>query len=97
MNQRRRYHLSQISLRLMALRVNVCQFKHDELTIQEALSGRPTPDSGQALDEAFDEIQNSINHTHDLLEALAHVTGDSEVVRVDGGRCQEQQRAESRA
>jgi hypothetical protein len=60
----------------MALRVNVCQFKHDETTIQVALSGRQAPESGQALDEAFCEIQDSINHTHELLEALAQVTGE---------------------
>ncbi|WP_223453760.1 MULTISPECIES: hypothetical protein [unclassified Pseudomonas] len=95
MIQRRRYYLSQISLRLVALRANVSQFKHDELSIQKALSGGQVPDSGQALDHAFDEIRESIDHTQALLEALAEATGDSEVVRMNNERQQENQRAGS--
>jgi hypothetical protein len=77
MVQRRRYHLSQISLRLVALRANVCQFKHDEFAIQQTLHGEQAPESGQVLDQAFDELRESINHTEELLAALAVATGEN--------------------
>lgn len=86
MVQRRRHHLSQLSLRLMALRAHVCEFKHDELVIRRTLSGGPALDGGQALDHAFDEIRDSINHTQALLEALAEATGNEEVVRISDER-----------
>jgi hypothetical protein len=73
MVQRRRYHISQISLRLEALRANVCQFKYDEFALQQTLRG----EHEQALDQAFDELRESINHTEDLLVALAAATGES--------------------
>jgi hypothetical protein len=77
MIQQRRYHLSQISLRLEALRANVCQFKHDEFALQQTLRGEQAPESGQVLDQAFDELRESINHTEELLNAVAKVTGES--------------------
>lgn len=86
MVQRRRHHLSQLSLRLMALRAHVCEFKHDELVIRHTLSGGPAPDGGLALDHAFDEIRDSIDHTQELLEALAEATGNAEVVRISDER-----------
>ncbi|MCX7078070.1 MAG: hypothetical protein NTV76_01715 [Pseudomonas sp.] len=94
MVQRRRYHFSQISLRLVALRANVSQFKHDELSIQKALSGGHMTESGQALDHAFDEIRESIDHTQALLEALAQATGDTEVMRMNNEPRQESQSAQ---
>lgn len=86
MVQRRRHHLSQLSLRLMALRAHVCEFKHDELVIRRTLSGGPAKDGGQALDHAFDEIRDSINHTQKLLEALAEASGNVEAVRISDER-----------
>ncbi|VVO26081.1 hypothetical protein [Pseudomonas fluorescens] len=86
MVQRRKQHLSQLSLRLMALRAHVCEFKHDELVIRRTLCGGPAADGGQALDHAFDEIRESINHTQALLEALADATGNAEVVRTSDER-----------
>jgi hypothetical protein len=77
MFQRRRYHLSQISLRLEALRANVCQFKYDEFALQQTLRGEQASENGQALDQAFDELRESINHTEELLAALATATGES--------------------
>lgn len=70
MVQRRRHHISQISLRLEGLRANLSQFKQDELEIQETLRGSPAIEIEKALDEAFDEIRESINHTEELLNAL---------------------------
>ena len=74
MIQRRRYHFSQISLRLEALRANVCQFKYDEIVLQQILRGEQAPEN---LDQAFDELRESINHTEELLVALAVATGES--------------------
>ena len=74
MTQRRRYHISQISLRLEALRANVCQFKYDEIVLQQILRGEQAPEN---LDQAFDELRESINHTEELLVALAAATGES--------------------
>ncbi|MCU1750210.1 hypothetical protein [Pseudomonas sp. 6D_7.1_Bac1] len=77
MVQRRQYHISQISLRLEGLRASLSQFKRDELEIQETLRGTPVLAIEQALDEAFDEIRESINHTEELLEALVQVAGSA--------------------
>lgn len=74
MIQRRRHHISQISLRLEALRANVCQFKYDEIALQQILRGDQAPEN---LDQAFDELRESINHTEELLVALAAATGES--------------------
>lgn len=74
MIQRRRYHFSQISLRLEALRANVCQFKYDEIVLQQILRGEQAAEN---LDQAFDELRESINHTEELLVALAAATGES--------------------
>lgn len=74
MIQRRRHHISQISLRLEALRANVCQFKYDEIALQQILRGEQASEN---LDQAFDELRESINHTEELLVALAAATGES--------------------
>lgn len=75
MVQRRRHHLSQLSLRIEGLRANVLQFKQDEFLIQQALCGTSAPAKARDLEDAFDEIRESINHTEALLEALVLAAG----------------------
>lgn len=75
MVQRRRNHITQLSLRIEGLRANVLQFKQDEFQIQEALCGASATARVRDLEDAFDEIRDSINHTEALLEALVQVTG----------------------
>ncbi|AZD03176.1 hypothetical protein [Pseudomonas chlororaphis] len=75
MVQRRRHHISQLSLRIEGLRANVLQFKQDEFQIQQALCGASATAKVRDLEDAFDEIRESINHTEALLEALVQVAG----------------------
>ena len=76
MSEVRQEHLRRIALELETLRASIHQLKAEEDASSELLPGNNTVNRRHALEHAFEDLRDSVNHIEEVLAALAEATGD---------------------
>lgn len=76
MSEKRREHLRRIALELETLRASIHQLKAEEDASFELFLGSKPANRRHALEHAFEDLRDSINHMEEILAALAEATGE---------------------
>ena len=76
MSEVRQEHLRRIALELETLRASIHQLKAEEDAGSELLPGNNTVNRRHALEHAFEDLRDSINHMEEVGAAVAEATGE---------------------